>query len=165
MIELFRSSGDIFQDIDGFIKYLGLKYKSNKLVTTKNRQKIYLVHENDNDVSNNNYSGHFYVLSTDGIIGMLEYEAMKNPNILTIIDIQYKDPDYYGIGVGSAIFKFLQEYAIEENIILIKGALEQYDIDHNRERLMNFYSKHDFNIDFYHREVKKIIMQPKTSTY
>jgi GNAT superfamily N-acetyltransferase len=169
MIELFKSSGDIFSDIEVFIEYLGDKYKSNKIITTKKREKMYIVHENDNKIEDDNkkmnYYGHIYVLSSDGIIGMLKYEAIKNPNILMIKDIQYKDPDYYGIGIGTAIFKLLQEFALEEEIILIKGTLETYDIDHNRERLMNFYSKHDFNIDFYHKEVKKIIMQPKNSKY
>lgn len=165
MIELFKGSGDLYKDIDGFIEYLGNTYKSKLLVTTKTKEKMYIVHDNNNDVSKNHFSGHFFVLYSGGIIGMLEYEAIKNPNILTITDIQFKDPDYYGIGIGSAIFKFLQDFAQEERIILIKGALEQYDIDHNRERLMNFYSKQDFNIDFYHKEVKKIIAQPKTSTY
>ena len=58
-----------------------------------------------------------------------------------------------------------QEYAIENKIGLIKGNLETYDIENNKERLMNFYAKHDFNIDFYHKEFKKIITIEKKSKF
>lgn len=162
MIDLFKGTGNIAEDIEVFKEYLNYNYKSHKLIITKQKEKMYLVHENGNAQDLFNYDGRIYVLSSKGIIGLLEYEAIKNPYVLTIKDIQFKEPEYYGIGIGTNIIKYLEEYAFEENIILIKGILEQYDIEHYREKLMNFYSKHDFNVDFYHREVKKIIDNLKT---
>ena len=157
MLDLFIGTGILIDDIELFKDYLGLKYKSNKLIVTKTKEKMYLVHENNDECDMSNYSGRIYVLCTTGIIGLLTYEFVKMPGIILIKDIQYKEPDYYGIGIGSGIINFLQKYAIEKKIKLIKGNLETYDIENNRERLMNFYSKHDFNIDFYHREFKKIM--------
>jgi GNAT superfamily N-acetyltransferase len=162
MIDLFNSTGRISEDIELFKTYLDSNYKSDKLIITKNREKMYLVHENGNLKDASNYNGRIYVLSDKGIIGLLEYEAIKSPYIITIKNIQFKEPDYYGKGIGTSIIKYLQEYALKEKIVLIKGILEQYDIDHYRETLMNFYSKHDFNVDFYHKEVKKIIDIKKT---
>lgn len=156
MVELFSGTGNLSEDIEVFKQYLDYKYKSNKLIVNKKREKMYLVHENSNEEDVSNYSGRLYVLSIKGIIGLLEYEAIKTPYVITIKSIQFKDPDYYGIGLGSALLKYLQEYASEENVTLIKGVLEAYDVEHYREKLKNFYSKHDFNIDFYHMEVKKI---------
>lgn len=157
MIDLFKGTGNLLEDIELFKEYLDYQYKSSKLIFSKNREQMYLIHENDNKSDILSYSGRIYVLSVKGIIGLLEYDAIKNLCMITIKDIQFKLPEYYGIGIGSGLIKFLQEYAIKENVILIKGNLEPYDIEYNRERLMNFYAKHDFNVDFYHREVKKII--------
>jgi GNAT superfamily N-acetyltransferase len=157
MLDLFIGTGILIDDIELFKDYLGLKYKSNRLIITKTKEKMYLVHENNYECDMSNYSGRIYVLSASGIIGLLTYESIKIPGVILIKGIQYKEPDYYGIGIGSGIINYLQQYAIEKKIGLIKGNLETYDIENNRERLMNFYSKHDFNIDFYHREVKKIM--------
>lgn len=157
MLELFNGTGIISDDIEFFKQYIGAKYKSDKLIVTKTKEKVYIVHENEDCEGNYSYQGHIYVLSSAGIVGLLNYTAIKDPSILLIKDIQFKDPKYYGIGIGSAIMKQIQEFAIKERIKLIKGELSSYDIENNRDRLMNFYSKHDFNVDFYHKEVKKII--------
>jgi hypothetical protein len=157
MLDLFIGTGILIDDIELFKTYLSLKYKSNKLIVTKTKEKMYLVHENNDEGDMSNYSGRIYVLSTSGIIGLLTYEFIKIPGVILIKDIHYKEPNYYGIGIGSGIINYLQNYAIERKIGLIKGNLETYDIENNRERLMNFYSKHDYNVDFYHREFKKII--------
>lgn len=162
MIDLFKGTGNICEDIVALKEYLNYKYKSNKLIETKNKEKIYLVHENDNSEDKANYRGQIYVLSNSGIIGLLVYEAIRNPHVITIKNIHFSHPDYYGIGIGTGLIKYLQEYAITEEVKLIKGILDQYDIDHYRDTLMNFYAKHDFNIDFYHREVKKIISNTLT---
>jgi hypothetical protein len=158
MLGLFIGTGILIDDIELFKNYLDLKYKSNKLIVTKTRERMYLVHENNDEPDTSSFDGRIYVLSTSGIIGLLTYELIKMPRVILIKDIQYKEPDYYGIGIGSGIINFLQNYAKEKKIGLIKGTLDTYDIENNRERLMNFYSKHDFNIDFYHREFKKIMV-------
>lgn len=157
MLKLFNGTGIISDDIELFKQYIGVKYKSDKLIVTKTKEVVYIVHENDDCEDSHSYQGHIYVLSCDGIVGLLTYTTIKELSILLIKDMQFKDPKYYGIGIGSSIMKQLQEFAIQEKIKLIKGKLSTYDIENNRDRLMNFYSKHDFNVDLYHKEVKKIV--------
>ena len=64
--------------------------------------------------------------------------------LLGDIDIPKK---YVNHGLGSKLIKRFEEICLEKGITEINGNLSNTDVDH-KERLLHFYGKHGYEIDY-----------------
>lgn len=114
-------------------------YLGRKLVKTKNRDNVCLVH---------------FIFEQMGIIkaidrygngGKLTYLFLRdeNNNYIKIGDIEYKKINQ---GIGSEALFYLCEFAQQNNVKYIKGWLAPVDLSNHKERLIHFYKKNGFKI-------------------
>lgn len=117
--------------------------QTEKLVTTKNRVPVYLVHRTSSE-NGQIFGGFIYALTTKGIIGSLNYTVRRDKEqSLYLTDINY---ELINQGIGTQALIFLDEIAVKSGIHKITGWLSPLDLKTNKERLLHFYTKNGYQV-------------------